>query len=50
MYVWRDMIVEVEALVACMIWRCCLVDEWLDVRSHVWARKWEVAKIISLIH
>jgi hypothetical protein len=40
-----DLIVEIEALVACMIWRCCLVDGWmLEACFGLVARKWEVQK------
>jgi hypothetical protein len=52
MYVWRDLIVEIEALFTCMIWRCCLVDGGWMLEAMFWAggKKMGGAKIISLIH
>ena len=31
-----NLIVEIEALVACMIWRCCLVGGWM-LEAMFWA-------------
>jgi hypothetical protein len=43
--------VEIEALVACMIWRRCLVDGWmLEAMFGAGSKKMGGTKVISLIH